>query len=511
MIMKRKISSILIIFTLSTFFIIGCYDDKGNYDYVDVNALEVINSGYFGEKKDSVLSVLSKVDTLKISPDVISIINTPIDESQISYRWYYIKYELGVSTEKGHLIEGATSKELVLPIDLPSTLYRFMVVVSDTSTGIECSGSWLVNVSDLMSNGLMLLCESLEGTTQIDMIAFAGKDTVILSNLNESMGLPKLGKPTCIFKGPLYSVPNLYICTDNGQNPVLDQVDLSYNEKNGDIRYMLLDMLDSYVVTDFKDIYRNRYLIVDGKFYFSDLYSNGICGYPSNRYTGQLGTFPIAPTFAVNYEGRVTSAVCYDTNAKRFAFSKANGLTMDSLKNTPSDVTIFDWKTNLDFVANICSFAGSGDSFTILKNNQGGYFLYRYLLAASSVSKKGFYDISNAKNIDKAKFFCISAEQPYMFYAVGSVVYGYDFQNGRANSFEMDMGHEISMMNDLIYRGGEPGKDFIYIATHNGADEGGVIEKFHILNDPNSTKLEKTEVKWEGLAKVMGLTIQSVN
>lgn len=509
--MKRKIDNILIIFALSTLLLMGCYSDRGNYDYVEANALSVANSRYFGEKEDSVLRVLSKVDTLRIFPEIISIINAPIDESKLSYQWHYKEYEITGSTKDSHILEGQTSKNLDYAVDLPSKTYHFIVVVSDASNGTQYSGNWLVNVSDLMSNGLMLLCENLKGTTQIDMIAFAGKDTLILSNLNESMALPELGKPTYIFKGPLYSVPNLYICTDNGQNPVLDQNELIYNEKNGDIRYMLLDMLENYVVTDFRDVYRNRYLIVDGKFYFSDLYAEGICGYPSNRYPEQLGTFPIAPTVAVNYEGRNTSAVCFETNEKRFVFSKANALTMDSLRNTPSDVTIFDWKTNMDFVANICSCAGSGDSFTILKDQQGGYFLYRYQIANSSVSKKARYDISNAKNIDKAKFFCISAEQPYMFYAVGSVVYGYDFQNGRTNAFEMELGNEVSMMNDLIYRGGEPGEDFIYIATHDGTEKGGVIEKFHILNDPNRTELEKTEVKWSGLAKVVGLTIQSIN
>ena len=62
--MKYKI---LLFFALTWFTVLSCYDDKGNYDYKEVNELNIsgIDDKVYYER-------IAFVDTLKLTPEIQS-------------------------------------------------------------------------------------------------------------------------------------------------------------------------------------------------------------------------------------------------------------------------------------------------------------------------------------------------------------------------------------------------------------------------------------------------------
>ena len=60
--MKKKLS-LLVLFAIAL--CMGCYDDKGNYDYHEFNEITIGDRGF-----DTAYILTSFVDTLRISPEI---------------------------------------------------------------------------------------------------------------------------------------------------------------------------------------------------------------------------------------------------------------------------------------------------------------------------------------------------------------------------------------------------------------------------------------------------------
>lgn len=478
-----NIKSILLISTFITFF--SCYEDKGNYDYVDINVVS-INIG----EKDSVFHKISKVDTLRISPDLSATMDPNINNDTVRYSF---QWSLG---------EQYTSKNLVYPVDLSSRDYEVELAVTDNVTKLVTIAKWTVIVTDLYQKGYIILTENEKHEAQLDMISVFG-DTVVLKNVSNNDEMPIIKNPRRLFSNSVRQNNEIYIMGE-GETRKLDRTKFTYNSITGNFKDNFVDpgLYRDFNVTDIIDVTNSsgtRFSIVDGDAFKAITYGTVLFDYPINRYYGKFTTYKVADKLSVNYEfgsdGMAPTniyVIMYNTDENRFTFLNKNSAVADSLKDTKNDIGIFSWKTGLSFVTSVHSYFGNGDNFTILKDNKGGYFIYQYTIRGTVMQsvtplKVGKYDVSNAPGIANAKHFCFSANQPFFFYGSGSKIYGYNYIRN-ITTFEMDMGGEVTYLYDNPKF--EGGKDFIYIASYGGIPNSGKLVKKHIINNPNIIGLE---------------------
>lgn len=470
----------LLISSLITLY--SCYSDKGNYDYVDINVVSILNG------EDSVYNVVSKIDTVRIYPKLLATLdpNMNTDSERYSYKW-------SISDEY-------TSKDLIYPVDLASGSYKFTLTLTDNSTKLVTKAVWIVNVSDLYQKGFIVLTENENNEAMLDMISLF-KDSVVLKNVTKHSGMPILKNPRGLFLNTgAYSNDEIFIYGENNTYK-LHPTKFTYNSASGNLKDNFLGpgLYSDFNVTDIvsaKNARGMRFIVVDGNVFNGNEMGTILFDFPFNRYSKKYTTYKVADKIAVNYEyasdyDNPTNEIImmYNTDENRFVFRRY-GLAsqLDSINDTKLDVSIFSWKTGLTFVTTAHSYFGNGDNFTILKDNVGGYFLYQYLcFSTARPAKKGKYNISDAPGIANAKFFCFSANQPFFFYSSGSKIYGYDYYKNN-KTFEMEMGAEVTCLYDNPKF--EGGKDFIYIATYGGTPNSGKLVKKHIINNPNTVGLE---------------------
>jgi len=126
----------------------GCYKDKGNYDYVELNEIEIS-----GLKESYDLFIL---DTLRLEPEIdYTLVNNP----NVSYKWT-LGLDKVVGTEK--------NLEFVVPNDIPR-IEHLLLTVSDNTTGISKRASVLIVSEQLYSKGWLILSEK-DGKSDLSFI-----------------------------------------------------------------------------------------------------------------------------------------------------------------------------------------------------------------------------------------------------------------------------------------------------------------------------------------------------
>ncbi len=132
--MMKKIIYILGIFTL---FLAGCYDDKGNYDYKEVNDLTIeFTPEATSEGEDYSYSYRYRqppLDSLKVTYTPVISQTGKDDESNLEFLW-----EVSYTKDGKKVIDSLYTKELLLKYPpRKASEYRVVFKVKDVSTQIE--------------------------------------------------------------------------------------------------------------------------------------------------------------------------------------------------------------------------------------------------------------------------------------------------------------------------------------------------------------------------------------
>ena len=186
--MKKEIG-LLVLFVICL--CMGCYDDKGNYDYHDFNEITIGKQGF-----DTAYILTSFVDTLMISPDL----DFKLGESKnLTFEWVamsngidFTEYPIG------------NERDLVYPVSLPTETYTLYFKVKDTLNSMEYSSVTAMQVQDMLTSGWVILGENSNGEAQLDMITYS-VDTLVLKDMLHDSGLPVLREPVKVWVVDNYS------------------------------------------------------------------------------------------------------------------------------------------------------------------------------------------------------------------------------------------------------------------------------------------------------------------
>ena len=167
--MKHIIYLLLVVGLFSS-----CFDDKGNYDYTDIN--EVTISGF----SENIYSVISYIDTLRIEPEIQGTLSS--NENDFEFAWKIIPENLDFSqVEEGEDFIVGQEKNLSLPITLKAGKYICFYLVKDKASGVTYKHKFELQARTTTSEGWLVLSNNGANDARMDVVMYASEQDIIVA------------------------------------------------------------------------------------------------------------------------------------------------------------------------------------------------------------------------------------------------------------------------------------------------------------------------------------------
>ena len=509
--MKR----IYIILAAVCLLIQSCVNDEGNYDYVAINEVdfENINDEY---------SVMTGSTVLDINPTILMSEGVNPDSDRFQYEWVCV-------AGNGEKYPIATTRVLSTTISLPTGSYTLWLKVKDKVTDVQWNTYTYLTVGTIYTKGILLIGENEEGNAEAQMLSMVA-DTVLISDILKNSGLPALQGPIqFIHTGTPYSssydvAVKVWVMTKSGSY-WLDRESMKGTTENRSSKIIYTSLIpteDLHVVDVAPQIINmngglgnnyNRAMVTSNGYVFLTGLGTNKDNYPDpvNRLsTLSEEFFPAAPYlfYPLQYFDGV---MWYDTQNNRFMRIGNNGTYSYTIADDSDQP--FPWNQGnngrtLVYGENTMNKNGgksSGNSYAIMKDQAGEYFVYEfYARGGSKYAKLNSYQIKQeiATDFANATMYAFSSLRTVLFYVANNKLYAYDYDPGNEKVYQFDMfgGDEISMIKfDTQIN---PTENALYIATYNSTNKG-QLERYRVNTDPNSVTLTIDPVSvWHDLIKV---------
>lgn len=405
----------------------GCYKDKGNYSYHDINDISIAAA-------TDTFSV-SQFDTLSIQPLITQ--RSP-DEKVLKYQWT-VSHDITGPVLPAMII--STDKTLHVQIGLSpiSDAYTLILKVTDSITGVSSYHHFALNVSSKLSEGWMLL---EAGRNNGDISIVTPNDTVyrhIFSAANPAIALPaeafRLVSVNSFFSGQR----NYVLFADGGYELAKNtfQAQGAYR----DWFYSLPAVLRPESIT-WPGYSNTICLINDGSVYTQTPMFGG-------RSFGDKLRLPQGDYVAAPFVGGFgfgIPTIIFDKKNYRFLFVPEFGESlvawgeMDStqafdMNNIRKNMLVMDAGAN--FYNN-----------AIFKNiNNDSCFLYVIDPTGGGPVANHWQPVLNSPEIGKATLFTMSQTVPQLYYASGNKIYLYDIAANKSRlAYQFESNEVVSTM-----------------------------------------------------------------
>lgn len=392
----------------------SCYDDKGNYDYVDIGDLTIT-----GIESDRWYELFAFSDTLYIPVEILS--NRYVNgEMPYTYEW-----KLEGANDKTHsgdtVLDYTLSREKdlrIVPMMNAGDYFGFFIV-TDTILGLREKVDFFVRLRTSTSEGWMILCEQ-EGKARLDWISnISETEDRIYRDLWGDLDVD-LGKPFGISFSNYSSWNNRYVFVENGVFN-LDKDDAHVGEDN-DIRWRFGEQPDRIQGAANLIALRNTFsdlLITRDKDLYKREMPKGIYEFPINR-TDEGERYDVAPFFGMACKGNLPDngvpIVLYDETNRRFLelpddnwdflprTMTFTGGEQDFNAWTGRDMLFMDWTTD-NYVFAVLQEPNTDD-------------LYVYGMKVDRTGNtRTHYSLLKRPNSDKITRFAIHSMHKYLFYS----------------------------------------------------------------------------------------------
>ena len=246
----------------------GCYKDQGNYNYRDINELEIYIGQYFFE-----VPIGTRVT---IEPVIIpSIVNAATQNpDNYTYRWTAYTRTLGAGTVFRMATIGL-SRNLDTIIRLPEGHYEVLYEVTDKETGVTFAKTFEMFVKNEFSTGWLLLTD-VGGQMHLDMLPLNNGRYTYYSNIL-NLPEPENRLPESERTGPIKMLRfrcNLspdriafYLLAQSGTNRIRSNSTFTFQD-NWNIRNNFLSMSftnPGFVATNMTTMQANYTILMSGR------------------------------------------------------------------------------------------------------------------------------------------------------------------------------------------------------------------------------------------------------
>jgi len=469
----------------------SCIKDEGNHDYVDI--VEVQFAGI--EEEYSV----PRFEDLKIAPNLV-FSEEGADENRFSYRWLAFFTQGPPSND--NLTELATTKNLDIKLELYPGKYELYYFVKDSKTEVEWQYKTNLEVVNSTYEGWLLL-NDVNGGSRLDMLSLLGGEYQSFHDVLNYVGseLTLEGTPGFVYS---YSYdPNfygVYVSTSGNGTTKLEPNTFSW-EKTNNVSYEFLSSqpenleLDNLIGKSFE----NAFAVKDGDIYYYHRVRGTMFNIPVNN------GYKASPMIATG-TGFGSWSIIYDTTNKQFLrFYGGTGQAYPI-----SGGALFSWTTGKELVYMTSSeynSSGGAETFAILKDANDGK---QYLAVFSATTfGQSYYGEITATDFDQATSYAVSPDYGYLFYAVGSKVYQYDFSLGTAKLMLDKGAEEISMIKFHDFWGNSKYEDLqrqLIVCSYNPSGTEGSNGTMELYSVPPVNGQIILETSYTGFGKIKSVS-----
>lgn len=419
------------VFCLALF---SCYDDKGNYDYRELNEIEITDI-------PEEVPVLANADNIIVKPTVVSKKEGEIKADNPNYSFAYYYSEL-VTDENGYLkcavLDSTFSKDLNMLATLSPKQYTCWFEVKDKRTEVISRKTFNLNVASSITSGWMVLCnEGAERRVRMDMIGIISAEREVVTH-DILTTLPVSYGAICIAHNPRFRQsggPVFRVLTEEGGYQLNPDDFVSGPEYSMD--YEFGDQTVHHIPVSYNLAY-NYPIVVDkeGDIYMQSTVSGAIFGMPFNVLkAGTNPTFKVSP-YIGNLDG-IAGAFLYNVTDGRFMmwYAFSGEIMMELPAPNPK---LFDWNVGKELVY-MSGTENNYGIYSLMKDKEGRYSLYgvEAVFDFPPQYKQTLYQDGDgqglkAEHLTESKVFAFHPKLPYLFYAYMNEIWEYDYSTKQA-------------------------------------------------------------------------------
>jgi len=447
--MKKYVLTLVILFSI-TFFLTGCYKDKGNYNYHAVNAIAIKTTA----ASDSF--TVAAGDTLRINVNVTQTI--PVD-SGLSYKWIITSPFNSVQPSPTQNILGTQQNLAAQILEIPNN-YLVTAQVTDQKSGVTFFHTFYVTVTPdkLSMNEGWLVLEQASGGSDVSYLSYPATGTIMhnIYSLNNAGYLPSDAFSLTVVN-TIRQNPNQYVMILSGS----DMVQADYLKLSKVAGYNNLfftppstrrpQAFSSRLQTNMNLLLDNNSLFLSNNTApaqaidpFVGPYTGGV-GNNNLKYNTNIISNSGSPIPASGYD----YYILYDDLSQRFIYFYGGSLTLLGPVNfgaaaagAPFDMNnIGKQYLHVDNTVDGYRNEFASTFFCLFKNNNNdSLFLYQVLnktgsnsLPATQVNAIAIYPVLNAPGLATAKNFTSSDYTYQVYYESGNNIYVLNAQSGQAH------------------------------------------------------------------------------
>lgn len=508
----KKINCLIAILVL-LFFTLGCYKDKGNYDY---HALGNIQFDTTVAGFQSTYAVY-RYDTLQITPKVYLNGILVTDEKQVadklSFTWVIFQGTVGSAISTRDTLSHAL--QLNDPITKPAGKWIVHLTVKELATQVESYLRFTVDVSEVLSDGWMVLYEK-DGKTDVGVIVDDRikkgviKPRLFLDLVKSSNGAGLDGKPAGLVHsiGPLSGAEvliaseNDYVAVDKSSFATMFRFEEMF--WNPPAKKALKAVVGNYL--------RKEMVINDNRIHAVNFSSSG--SYRTNRLGPAMnGTYGELEGWGAGYYGAAYDAVVYDKTNKKFLYVPLNGTAVADFPTQATTTQFSPSAVGLNMKAS--DWGLTNYEYSIMGDNTNTYLLISNF--AGTLTAVGLKKISMAGSPEAASAVTVAAAYAgqYILYGAGAGVYLFKYNSGAAATQEWTAPTGETVTSVRLQKFYYPvfanagilpnTNQVVYIATWNESTKAGKVYSY--LIDPSNGSINKSSERvTEGYGKVKDMS-----
>ncbi|MCR8669016.1 PKD-like family lipoprotein [Aestuariibaculum sp. M13] len=473
---------------------VSCMDDEGNYDYKDINEVEInaVSEDY----------TVERFTNLVINPEVKFSIDVD-GAGEYSYRWVAVTDASG----KQQATELGTTKNLDAVINLKPGEYIGYYFVTDEKTGIETQYDFNLEVINTTYEGWLVLSDT-DQNPRVDMISLYNGEYQPFYDVFAENGLELSGEAKFMncytFTRNMTTgeiIYGVYVSTTGNGTTRVDpdtfewspEMRVSAEFQSPQPEDLELDALESPVGL-------SSFALVDNNVYFYNFSMQRAYSSPLNTIAGER--FDVSPMMGKGYQ---TFAALYDTTNKRYVRAYRGAMyTMPASRSTKFNYN----DTGMDLVymtSNDYSGLKGNYVFSILKDPATSkHYLANFNIGNSSQTYYEEITGDEEAPFAQAEHIAINPVYGYIYYNIGSKVYRYDWTKVTPEvRLELDAGSDEITLLKFHDFAGEVNTSYVEMQNHLivGRHDGieGTLEFYDVQNLDNPLNLVSS---YSGFGKV---------
>lgn len=465
----------------------SCMSDEGNYEYQEIN--EVTIDGLEASYE------YLQLDNFNITPEL----SFTKDSGNYAYSWEALqRNSLGGDIN----ILLSTNRNLTERITLTPGFYNVYYTVKDLVTNVAVQYDFELRVSTSVYEGWLLLNDNASGP-RLDMISKLNDEFNPLYNVTEGSGLQLSGTPNFVYTySGVVGFYGIYVSTSGNGTVKLQPNDFSWTEAYTVASEFVIDVPNDLEADGMAGEGYIGYVNVDGSVYHYNRAVGKYYGVEVNHVNNEF--FEASPQMLL--ERIPNYAMLYDNTNKRFVRNNRGSGVSTVMPNPIAENMKFDYTTGKDLVFMVNNNFGNinGTIFAILSDATNGK---RYLaIFTANNGQQRYYGEVNAPDFNQATTFAVSPNYGYLFYAVGSKVYQYDFIS-QTSKLMIDKGsEEISLLKfQSFYAGGYDdltNKLIVCSYTPSNTENSGSMELYDVPPVNGQITLDE---RYTGFGKIISI------